>query len=194
MAMLSLLWRPSEKTLTLAHSLNRSGVYCDMEVPDSYVDKAYDNDIALGARVAKLETPAAVRALFPDSVNVAVHDAARGFINYEGGWAWASQGIRRAMDHVSAMGGKIVPGKAVVELTREGGKATGVRCADGSVFAADVVVLASGSWTASAFGGLGLERECLATGYVRGIWRASRVDGDLMRPCAHTGRRWPRSS
>ena len=131
---------------------------------DDYTNMAYENDVALGARVEPITSPEAFHALFPDSADVAVLGEARGFINRDGGWAWASQGVRRAMDHVLAMGGKIVPGKAVVELMREGRKATGARCKDGSTFIADLVVLAPGSWTASSFPDLGLNRQCLATG------------------------------
>ena len=149
----------------LIRTFCRSGVYCDMQGGDSYVDKSYDNDIAQGARAEIVETPEAMRALFPTTASVAVPENVHGYINHDGGWAWATQGILCAMDHITARGGNIVPGKAVIELVQEGSKLTGVRCADGSSFYADIVVLAAGSWTASAFPDLGLDGQCLATGY-----------------------------
>lgn len=53
-----------------------------------------------------------------------------------------------------------------MELVKEDGKTTGVNCADGSLFRADLVVIASGSWTPSTFPSLPLFGKCLATGYV----------------------------
>lgn len=135
-----------------------------MEGQDSYIDDAYQNDIAHGARVEELPSPEAVRKIFPAGVDVSIPDDSRGFLNRDGGWAFASLGVERMMAKVTSLGGKIIPGKAVAELLQTGGKATGVRCADGSVFEADLVVLAAGSWTASAFPGLGLDGQCLATG------------------------------
>ena len=135
-----------------------------MEGMDIYIDKAYANDIAHGARVEMLRNPEAVRTIFPAGVGVSLPENARGFLNRDGGWASASQGVQRMMDKVTALGGNILPGKAVVELLKADGKAIGIRCADGSVFDADLVILAAGSWTASAFSDLGLDGQCLATG------------------------------
>ena len=135
-----------------------------MEHTDSYTDQAFENDKAVGAAVEALLNPIHIRSVFPATANVSLADNARGFLNRDGGWAFASQGVERMMAKVTSLGGKIIPGKAVVELLKTDGKATGVRCADGSVLEADLVVLAAGSWTASAFPGLGLDGQCLATG------------------------------
>ena len=45
-------------------------------------------------------------------------------------------------------------------------RTVGVKCADGTQYAADVVVIAAGSWTPSSFPKLDLMGKCLATGYV----------------------------
>ena len=68
---------------------------------------------------------------------------------------------------VESLGGKVIPAKAVSNLIQKDGKTVGVNCEDGSSYDADLVVIASGSWTASAFPGLHLEEKCLATGYVQ---------------------------
>lgn len=146
---------------------DRSGVYCALgRDTGSYADQAYENDMAVGAIVEPLLDPKAIRSVFPSSAKVSVPDGAKGYINRDGGWAFASQGIQRMMDNVTSLGGKIIPGKAVSELTRSNGRVSAVRCTDGSVYDADFVVLATGSWSASAFPDLGLSTKCLATGYV----------------------------
>ncbi|KAH9942218.1 FAD dependent oxidoreductase [Epithele typhae] len=156
-----------------------------------YTDKAYENDIAHGARVDLVDTVDAARAYFPDGVTISMTDA-RGYLNRDGGWAWASKGIQRAMELVTALGGKIVPGKAVAQLLRTDGRATGVRCVDGSTFAADAVVLATGSWSASAFPDLGLEGQCLATGQTVCMLQLTPEEAARYRDCPvylnfHTG-------
>lgn len=143
---------------------HRSGVYCAMQGMDSYIDEAYKNDLAAGARVEILPTPESVHNIFPSEAIVSLPDNARGFLNRDGGWAFASQGVQRMMDKVVSLGGKIIPGQAVTQVLRVDGKATGVQCTDGTVFDADLVVLAVGSWTASTFPDLGVDGQCLATG------------------------------
>ncbi|KAI0682765.1 FAD dependent oxidoreductase [Cerioporus squamosus] len=173
-------WKVAEEWGDTYHE---SGVYCAMQGQDSYIDEAYKNDIAQGARVDELPTPRAVRSIFPADVNVFVPDNARGFLNHDGGWAFASQGVERMMAKVTSLGGKIIPGKAAVELLKTDGKAAGVRCADGSVLEADLVVLAVGSWTASAFPELGLDGQCLATGQTVTFVQLTPEEADRYRQC-----------
>ena len=132
---------------------------------DSYTDQAYQNDKTVGAAVEPLLNPKDIRAVFPSTAKVSVPDNAKGFINHDGGWAFASQGIQHMMDKVTALGGRIIAGKAVSELRRSDGKVSTVRCADGSAYDTDLVVLATGSWSASTFPDLGLDTKCVATGY-----------------------------
>ena len=62
-------------------------------------------------------------------------------MNYDGGWANAAQGIRLMTANVIAQCGKVLPGKSVV----------GVHFTNGTMFDASLVILATGSWTASSF-------------------------------------------
>ncbi len=133
---------------------------------DNYTDQAYENDVAVGATVEPLLKPEAIHSALPNTVRVSLADNARGYINRDGGWVFASQGIQRMMDKVVSLGGNIIPGKAVSELCRSNGRVSTVRCADGSAYDADLVVLATGSWSASTFPDLGLQTRCLATGSV----------------------------
>ena len=119
-----------------------------------YASKAYMNDIALGARTIKLSFGDGMRTVFPDSVKTgSTFDDAFGYINLESGWAFAARGIEMLLSRVIALGGKVMSGKAVTGLIRPSsdGRTSGVMLADGSSISARLVVLASGSWTASTF-------------------------------------------
>lgn len=147
--------------------LCRSGVFV-IHQSDSggYSDQSYTNDISLGARIEDLHTPEAIRAIFPSNVQTVSFEGVSGYLNRDGGWAFATQGIALLMRRVASHGAQILSGKAVTSLIQEGGRTTGVRCADGTHYDADLVVIASGSWTPSTFPALDLKGKCLATGYV----------------------------
>ncbi|KAI0827898.1 FAD dependent oxidoreductase [Trametes gibbosa] len=176
-------WKDTEVWGDTYHEYGVSGVYCPLQLGEAYTDKAYENDVALGARIEHLSDPDSVRNVFPPNVSVAIPENARGYLNRDGGWAFASQGIRRLIDKVTALGGKIVPGKTVVELLKNGTKTVGVRCKDGSIFEADLTVLAVGSWTASAFPELSLQAQCLATGQTVAMIQLTQEEGDRFRHC-----------
>ena len=142
----------------------------------------FTNDVAHGARVKKVLGASAspkeiaktsknelisLQELFPGEIPLGRRMAsACGFFNFDGGWAYAEGGVARATELVRAKGGKVLARKEVVRLLKsDNGKRTkGVRCKDGSVYEADMVVIATGSWTASAFPELRLGDKCLATG------------------------------
>lgn len=117
-----------------------------------------------------------LRELFPPGVTLGPKlsgSNVHGYLNEDGGWAYAEGGVARAIELVRARGGVVLAGKEVVELlksessvsvTGDGSRTTGVRCKDQTEYMADVVVLATGSWTASAFPELDLGEKCLATG------------------------------
>ncbi|KAI0783071.1 FAD dependent oxidoreductase [Abortiporus biennis] len=130
----------------------------------AYTDEAYINDVALGARIEKFSSPDAIRTLFSGDIELGSFDGRTGYLNKDGGWAFAAQGVSRLQSKVEALGGKVIPGKAVTSLLQKDGKTSGVKCADGSEYEAELVVLASGSWTASTFTTLDLKKTCLATG------------------------------
>jgi sarcosine oxidase/L-pipecolate oxidase len=119
-----------------------------------YASKAYINDVALGARTIKFSScDDAMRTIFPDGVKTgSAFDGASGYANLESGWAFATRGIEMLMSRVIELGGKVMGGKAVTGLIRpDGGRTSGVTLADGSSISARLVVIASGSWTASTF-------------------------------------------
>lgn len=106
----------------------------------------------------------AIRSVFPKGVNVASFEKSSGYLNLDGGWANAAQGIRFMTASVVALGGKVIPGKSVVRLLRENGRTSGVQFSDGTTYDATLVVLATGSWTASSFPDLDFGGKCIATG------------------------------
>jgi sarcosine oxidase/L-pipecolate oxidase len=137
-----------------------------------FTKASYANDLALGVRVANLEDEEKLKAVFPKGVELGAAFARDcfAFLNRDGGWVYAEGGTRRALENVRALGGTVISGKVVKELVKEDGemeRTTGVRCADGLVFSAELVVLATGSWTPSTFPESVHQSQCLATGYIR---------------------------
>jgi len=113
----------------------------------SYNEASYRNDKTFGARLNLYdESPAKeFDALYDRS-------ARSGYFNYDGGWADAQKGIEQALLKVKELGGEVYAGKTVNGLlkTPDGSRTCGVECSDGSVYNADLVVMATGAWTASA--------------------------------------------
>ncbi|KAG6841377.1 hypothetical protein C0991_011717 [Blastosporella zonata] len=119
---------------------------------ESYADMAYQNDVALGAKVTHLSDAEAIRASFISKVPTAAFEGHTGYLNMEGGWADAGQGIAIMIERVISLGGKVLPGKRVNRISQNnGGKTNGVECEDGTFYEAATVVIATGSWTTSTF-------------------------------------------
>ena len=134
-----------------------------------YTRASYANDLALGVRVSNLEDKERRKAVFPDGVELgtAFMDDCFAYLNRDGGWVYAEGGTRRALENVRALGGTVVSGKSVKGLFKENGetgRTTGVRCTDESVYPAELVVLAAGSWTPSTFPESMRQSQCIATG------------------------------
>jgi sarcosine oxidase/L-pipecolate oxidase len=132
-----------------------------------YASKAYANDVALGVRTVKFDAGDSMplRTVFPDNVETGPSfEGASGYLNLDSGWALAARGVEVLTARVIALGGKVVGGKAVAGLIREAGVTSGVTLADGSSIGASLVVIASGSWTASTFRDLDLAERCASTG------------------------------
>ncbi|KAF8270485.1 FAD dependent oxidoreductase [Lactarius quietus] len=132
-----------------------------------YSSKAYAFDDSASTRTVQFSSGSAMRAaLFRADVETgAAFDRAPGYVNFDSGWAHAARGVEKLTARVIALGGRVVCGTAVTGLVREEGQTTtGVRLADGSSLPASMVVLASGSWTASTFRELDLREKCLSTG------------------------------
>ena len=130
--------------------------------------------MALGARITSLTTPTAIRDAFhlPTSIRTSPFENVTGYLNHDGGWAVAADATSLMLQKVKAFeaqgAAKVFSGKKVVELVKrevEGKVVTrGVKCADGSEYEADLVVLATGAWSASAFPELKLQEKFTATG------------------------------
>ncbi|KAJ7782733.1 FAD dependent oxidoreductase [Mycena metata] len=150
-----------------------------------YKDQAYLHDLAMNLRVEPLESQSALRTVFPPEALVGSFDHRAGYLNRDGGWANAAQGISILMSKITAMNGKIIAGKEVTELIQHGQslKTTGVRCSDGTEFEADLVVLATGSWTSSAFPDLPMGNIFRATGQCLAMIQLTPEEADIYRHC-----------
>lgn len=157
----------SGSLLICAHDASRSGVLV-LDAPDpgrnTYVNNSYDNDVALGSRLDVLKDGTAIRSVFPHDAKVASFETLSGYLNHDGGWANAAQGVSIMIASVIAQGGKVLTRKRATKLLRQNGQTSGVQCGDGTVFRADLVILAAGSWTASSFPDLEFSGKCVATG------------------------------
>ncbi|KAJ7287241.1 FAD dependent oxidoreductase [Mycena rebaudengoi] len=143
-------WRDEEQWQDTYHE---SGVLVlgSADSTTDYKDKSYANDLEMGQRVVLLNDQSAIRDIFPLQAQVGDFYQHTGYLNRDSGWANARQGLSILMSKITALNGKILGGKNVTELIHQGQKTTGVRCTDGTVVEADLVVLATGSWTASTF-------------------------------------------
>jgi sarcosine oxidase/L-pipecolate oxidase len=139
----------------------------------SYTDESFLNDLEAGCSLVSFPDPASIRSAFPTDVPTGSFEKdcpctlrRVGYLNRDGGWADASQGISLLLSEVGRLGAKILTGKAVSKILQVSGRATGVSCVDGTTYDADLIVIAAGSWTPSAFPDLGIQEACLATGSV----------------------------
>ncbi|KAL6298818.1 FAD dependent oxidoreductase [Sparassis latifolia] len=166
-----------------ADSYRESGVVVVFKSSgESYNDYAFKNDVAGGAPVQRLENAAQLRAAFPGAPTVSF-DGCAGYLNRDGGWALAAQGVQLLMARVEQLGARVLAGRHVVELMCSGARTTGVRCADGFEFPADLVVLCAGSWTSASFPGLDLGQKCVATGQSIALIQLSPEEVEQYRSC-----------
>ncbi|KAF4621342.1 hypothetical protein D9613_000843 [Agrocybe pediades] len=174
-------WKDQEKW---GDSYHESGVLVLGLSDTPYADEAYKNDVSLGASVRTLRDSDAIRSVFPAQVQTGTFADSAGFLNHDGGWANAGQGLARLIDHVKKLNGKFLPGTRVANLCRDSnGRTTGVQTADGSVLDASLVIIASGSWTASTFSELELGHICLATGQSVAMVQLTESEAEKYRNC-----------
>lgn len=130
---------------------------------NTYVDLALQNDIDVGANVKALHSSEELRAHIPysGSLGSSLTCGFEGYITFDGGWANARQGVEITLQKVRQLGARIELGKLVSGLSSDG---YGLKLEDGSELRADVIVVASGSWTPSCFPGLGVADRVVATG------------------------------
>ena len=151
-----------------ADCYHESGVVVLLTGKGSYGDLALANDRALGARTillpASSDNPSStVPPTLPPPLKNLLENRS-GYINQDGGWVHSSRAVELMMDKVRKLGGNIVAGKAVQSLLKDAsGQTNGVKCADGSEYKSDIVVLAAGAWTPSTFTELNVEDKCVAT-------------------------------
>ncbi|KAK7057537.1 DAO domain-containing protein, partial [Favolaschia claudopus] len=157
----------------------------DTDSADDYKHKAYLHDQEIGVRILPLENPAGLRQVFPPHAAVGTFETRAGYLNRDSGWANAGQGVSLLMKQVTALHGKILVGKNAIELIHqaENFKTTGVRCSDGSILEADLVVLATGSWTRSAFPDLPGGNIYQATGQCVAMIQLSQDEAELYKDC-----------
>ena len=133
----------------------------------SYAEDSYYNDIAVGSVLRALPDGHAIRGVFPPQIRTARFNERAGYINFEGGWANTTQALAIMTSNVVSLKGKVLVSKNVTSIIRQNGRATGVECSDGTLYDASLLVLATGSWTHSAFPELNLSSRCFATGSQR---------------------------
>jgi sarcosine oxidase/L-pipecolate oxidase len=107
-------------------------------------------------------------------VPAAAFDGCTGYLNRDGGWVDAGKSLTLLLRKIEDLGGKIFPAKQVSHLIRHkeskdkashgARKIIGIQCSDGTLVHAELVIVATGSWTQSTFPELGLGKICIATG------------------------------
>lgn len=162
------------------------GVLIMGEGAAGYTRRSYTNDLALGVQVVNLEDKEKRTSIFDRGVELgsAFTRDCFAYLNQDAGWVYAEGGTRRALENVKALGGTVTGGKAVKEFIKENGRTgrtTGVRCTDGSTYSADIVVLATGSWTPSTFPELVPQSQCVATGHGIVTIQLTPEEADLYR-------------
>lgn len=120
----------------------------------------------MGLDVRLLDAQSDIQTLFPPTVKLTSFNEYTGYLNRDGGWAHAQQGIVRLAEKVKSMGGQIIIEHTVKRLIRKDNKTTGVECVNGAVFNASIVIIATGAWSAATFPELQLQDMFLATGLV----------------------------
>ncbi|KAL5483192.1 hypothetical protein ACEPAI_8421 [Sanghuangporus weigelae] len=178
-----------------------SGVLvCGIEA-DLHGNRAFQNDHKHGARIKKIATliesdetgrlatseadkleTVTLEEIFDPGVSVGSSiSRTHGYFNEDGGWVYSKRAMERAMELVEKLDGKIIPGKEVSSTIKDQSRTRGVKCKDGSEFAADIVILAIGCWTASTFPELKLGRRALATGQATVTVQLTPEEGERYR-------------
>ncbi|KXN85293.1 L-pipecolate oxidase [Leucoagaricus sp. SymC.cos] len=156
----------------------------------SYTDESLLNELELGCSLLLLPDSESIRSAFPSDVPVGsfkgdgVQSMHRmGYLNHDGGWADAGQGVRILLSEVKRLGAKVLPGKSVSCVQQTNGRVTGVLCADNTLYDADLVVIATGSWTPSTFPELKLHETCLATGQCVAMIQLTEEEAAVYQDC-----------
>ncbi|KAG8996859.1 hypothetical protein FRB90_012619 [Tulasnella sp. 427] len=138
-----------------------------------YCIAAQVNDMASGAIVVPLTD-------LPETSPLAHLRSQSGYLNKSSGWVDAEGGMKVLLTKVQQLGGKVLSGKTVATILFDPATnaATGVKLRDGEEHSADVVILATGSWTASSFSAQlpDLSQRLTATGQSAGFIQLSQEE------------------
>ncbi|RKU48662.1 hypothetical protein DL546_009388 [Coniochaeta pulveracea] len=133
-----------------------------------YVRASYENAVALNrdepdlaSRIRMLTDVNAIR----EAVGTGGASGTSGYINGYAGWADAEKSMAWLFDRVKRTGRVGFVNGTVSSLTHTDGTVTGARLEDGRNLTADLVILATGAWTATL---LDLSGQATATGQVIG--------------------------
>ena len=162
---------PCCRAFSMTRHIHRSGVMIlgdkGNRNDSDYAALSLENDKAMGARVVQMTDSDTIASRFPPGVPLGDMSTLSGYINLDGGWAHATLGIQACMEQIVSLGGQIEGGHHVVGLSYDDAhRVTGVKLQSGATLTAEVIVIATGSWTPSAFAteNLGLSDRFLATG------------------------------
>ncbi|PTU21652.1 hypothetical protein P175DRAFT_0500535 [Aspergillus ochraceoroseus IBT 24754] len=138
-----------------------------------YTTKSYHNVQQLGEDAQFLPTkPDVLRAApaYSDTLNVA-----GGYVNWSSGWADAAAGVQFVKHKLDQQTHQVSfkTGKATQLLYSKTDNVTGVVLEDGSTIAADLVILATGAWTASL---VDLRGRAVSTGQILAYMRISDAE------------------
>ncbi|KAF5348635.1 hypothetical protein D9758_006872 [Tetrapyrgos nigripes] len=160
------IWK--DRTIWEDDSYHESGILIlSSGPPGSYVDESYTNDKNQGSRVIELMDNQAIKKRFSPEVPVSSFQNQRGYFNYDGGWADAGKAVVYLTSKVISMGVKVIGGKTVRRLIRKEN-------------VTDRVV-ATGSWTPSAFPDIGIKEKCLATGQIVAMIQLTAEEAEKYR-------------
>ncbi|KIJ27450.1 hypothetical protein M422DRAFT_37755 [Sphaerobolus stellatus SS14] len=129
----------------------------------SYSNLALANDKSCGVHIQEFQNGEELRSIYPPNIELGpllLHKF-EGYLNKDSGWAKARQAVELAIEQVRRLGGRVEGNKQVVGILPDG---QGVKLSDGTEVKAELVVIATGSWTPSTFGSLGLSDRVSATG------------------------------
>ncbi|GJN94332.1 hypothetical protein Rhopal_007406-T1 [Rhodotorula paludigena] len=129
-----------------------------------YVRKSYQLNVdADDASVEELREGERLREFYPEGVELGTFPGHVAYKNNIGGWAASRDAVVSALDLSRALGVQCVCGEASTLLhTADGTDVRGVRLRDGRTLEADIVILATGSWTPQLLPELA--KNCLPTG------------------------------
>lgn len=144
---------------------------------------AHANEIAAGASIPpNIEAGTSLASYFPSGVAIGSSiTESQGYFNPVGGWADAEMGIQALLDKVRSMGSVVRSSANVIRLKfnttllvsspPSPTNVTGVYLDSGEIVAADVIIIATGSWTPSLFPdpSFGITSKVASTGQTVGM-------------------------